>query len=127
MNEILNYPDQTIFVSVTSTAFGNTKVVESRGYVDVIFVQNTQYRRDPFQDALDSDAICYPDINNDFIQSNYNRLEGMYILMPLYGASDEVAWFKVVNCTVNRDHLIDNSIDNIELRLKKTEAIAGVS
>lgn len=127
MNMMLHYPDTATFVKVTSTGFGNTKVVESMDYVNVIFVQNTQYRRDPFQDGLDSDALCFPDPCNSFVVDNYNRLEGMYVLMPLYGAPDDIAWFKIINVTVNRDHLIDNSIDNIELRLKKTQPIPGVS
>jgi hypothetical protein len=50
----------------------------------------------------------------------------MYILAPLFGVDDPNGWFKIVDVTINRDHLLNNVIDNVELKLKKTRPIPGV-
>ena len=123
----LNYQDTATFVRTESSGYGNNQEVVESSDVPVIFVQNTQFRRNNYQDGLDSDAVCWPDPTNTFIVNMANRLEGLYVLMPLYGAADDIAWFRVIDVTINRDHLISNQIDNIELRLKKTKPIPGVS
>lgn len=123
----LCYQDTATFVKTASNEYGNDKVVLSQDEVGVIFLQNTQFSRSNYQEAVDADAICYPDPNSDFIVDNFNRLEGMYILAPLFGAADTTSWYKVTDVTINRDHILDNEIDNIELRLKKTRPIPGVS
>lgn len=127
MNEPLCYQDLATFALVESTGYSASKSAVSQAEVAVIFVQNTGFDHQNFQDAVDADAICWPDPENYFVVANHNRLEGMYILAPLYGAADEQAWYKVIDVTVNRDHLLENQIDNIELRLKKTRPIEGVS
>lgn len=123
----LTYPDTATFVKVAPAGYSNNKVVVSQDCVPVVFIQNTGYVRANNQDAVDSDAICFPDHRDPFITDNHNRLEGMYILAPLFDASEDEGWFKVVRVNVNRDHLIGNQIDNIELILKKSTAIPGVS
>jgi hypothetical protein len=123
----LCYQDTATFVKVTTSGYGNDKEVQSRASVPVIFIQNTQFSRSNFQDSVESDAICFPDPENDFVVANYHRLEGMYVLAPLFGSGDEQSWYKVVDVTTNRDHLLENETDNIELRLKKTRPIPGVS
>jgi len=127
MNEPLDYQDSATFALVESTGYSASKEAVSQAEVAVIFVQNTGFDHQNFQDAVDSDAVCWPDISNYFVVANFNRLEGMYVLAPLYGSADEQSWYKVVDVTVNRDHLLGNTIDNIELRLKKTRPVPGVS
>lgn len=123
----LNYPDTVTFVKVEAGQYSKNKVMVEQVEVPVIFIQNTAYTRSSFRDNTDSDAICFPDPVSDFVTENHNRLEGMYILAPLFGVDDEDAWYKVENVTVNRDHLLNNVIDNVELQLKKSSAPAGVS
>lgn len=123
----LYYPDTATFVKVSSGGYSNSKTMESQDDVPVIFIQNTIFERANYQDATDSDATCFPDPTNDFVVNNHNRLEGMYILAPLFDASDDEGWYKIERVTVNRDHLLENEIDNIELSLRKARPIAGVS
>lgn len=123
----LIYQDTLTFVSVESGGYSNKKTSTQQVDVPAMFIQNTGFSRSQAQDAVDADAICYPDPESAFIQEKFNRLEGLYVLAPLFGAGDEQSWYKVVESVVNRDHLLTNKIDNIELRLKKTKAIAGVS
>jgi hypothetical protein len=123
----LNYPNVATFVLVESTGYGATKQVVDQADVNVIFEQDTNFQHSGNQDAITADAICWPDINNSFVQEYSNRLEGAYILMELYGSDASESWYKVESCVIRRDHLLTNSIDNIELFLKKTSPIPGVS
>lgn len=125
----INYQDTITIVTVEadSDGYANDKDVTQQVDIPVIFIQSTEFVRNGFQENIDADAICYPDPNTPFVAENADRLEGMYIIAPLYGADAVDSWYKVETCTVNRDHLLTNSVDNIELLLKKTEAIPGVS
>jgi len=124
---IFDYQDTATFVIAKSSGYDGSKTMVEQIDVNVVFVQNTGFDRVNFQDGINADAICWVDPDNSFVKDNYNRLEGMYVLEPLYGAGDSASWYKVTDVTVNRDHLLTNRIDNIELRLKKTTAIPGVS
>ncbi len=123
----LNYNETVTFYSTKSDVYANNKRIDEKADVDCIFTQATNFSHNAFRDTIDADAICYPDFENDFIISHHNRLEGMYILAPIFGDPDERALYKVINCTINRDHLLSNKIDNIELILKKSEKILFVS
>lgn len=123
----LYYPDTATFVKVSSGGYSNNKVVVSQDCVPVIFLQNTGYTRSNNQDGVDSDAVCFPDPFDPFVTDNHYRLEGMYILAPFFDASDEEGWYKVTRVTVNRDHLLNNQVRNVEILLKKTSRIPGVS
>lgn len=122
----LKYPDIATFVKVAPNGYANNKEAIEQIDVPVIFIQNTGFERSSSQDSVVSDAICYPDFTNQFISDYANRLEGMYILAPLFGVDDPNGWFKITDVTINRDHLLNNIIDNIELKLKKTRPIPGV-
>lgn len=127
MTLLLNYQDTATFVTVSADSYGNTKVIEEQYDVPVIILQNTGFVHSTNQDALTADAVLYPDPLNSFISDNHNRLEGMYVVMPLYGDSADDGWYKITHVSVNRDHLLTNSIDNIECSLKRTTPIQGVS
>lgn len=124
---LLTYKDTATFIRVTSTGYRGSKLAVEQAQVPVIFLQNTGFINSNYQENYDADAICYPDPLDIFIDANHNRLEGLYILAPLFGINDDDAWYKVTEVRVNRDHLLGNQIDNIELLLKKTAKIAGVS
>ena len=123
----LNYNEILTFYSVKSGEYANNKVLDQKADIPCIFVQATSFSHNAFRDNIDADAVCYPDFNQDFIRAYSNRLEGMYVLAPLFDIREERGWYKVIQCTINRDHLLGNEIDNIELLLKKTEKILVVS
>ena len=95
--------------------------------VKATFLQNTGFLHTNNQDVIDSDAIVYPDELNAVVKSLANRLEGMYVIAALYGADEDESWYKITKVSVNRDHLLTNTIDNIQCLLKKSEALPGVS
>lgn len=127
MNLQLIYPDTATFVLVQSGGYKGTKMPVDQEDVSVIFVQNTGFQNANNQEGVTSDAILYPDFTNSFIIANAHRLEGMYVLINEYSGDEDESWFKIESVTVNRDHLLNNQIDNIECQLKKTSPIAGVS
>lgn len=128
MNLILDYPDTATFIEATSSAgYANKKTVANQFDCSVIFIQSIDFIHNNFQDNLDADAVCFPDPTNTDILATFNRLEGVYVLMALFGADAARSWFKITKVTVNRDHLLNNEIDNIHLLLKKTEPIPGIS
>lgn len=123
----LNHKDTIIFVEVNATGYGNKKLVIGQHDVKGTFLQNTGFLHTTNQDLLDADAILYPNERDEFIKNNHNRLEGMYIIAPLFGSSNDESWYKIETVTVNRDHLLSNKIDNILCTLKRAESLPGVS
>lgn len=127
VEKLLDYKDTVTFVRVQSNGYGNTKVVLQQVDVPCIFLQDTNFNESNMQEGITSDAICFPDPENSFVVENENRLEGMFVVAPLFGQTDAQAWYQISSVTVNRDHLLTNTIDNIELALTKASAIPGVS
>lgn len=123
----LHHKDNITFVVVTSTGYGNKKVVVEQHDIKGTFLQNTGFTHTNNQDILNSDAVVYPNERDSFIMANHNRIEGMYVIAPLFGADADRSWYKVTSVSVNRDHLLRNKIDNILVTLKRTEALPGVS
>lgn len=123
----LIHKDQSTIIDVQSTEYGNKKVVIGQHAVKGTFLQNTGFLHSNNQDAIEADAVFYPNHKDAFVIASYNRLEGMYIIVSPYGAPDADSWYKITSVRVNRDHLLSNKIDNIQLLLKKTDALEGVS
>lgn len=123
----ISYYDTVTFYKVTSGGYGANKLIESSDDVSCLFLQNTGFGHSNNQDFIDADAICYPDPESLFITVNYFRLEGMYVLAPMFDAGDDNGWYKVTAVTVNKDILLENQVGNIELALKKTARLRLVS
>lgn len=123
----LCYKDLITIVKVTANEYGNKKTTQEQHDVKGTFLQNTGFLHSANQDVIDSDAILYVDPANSFVKTNANRLEGMYVVVPLFGGDPDQSWYKITKVAVNRDHLLGNKIDNIQCLLKKSEALPGVS
>lgn len=123
----LNHKDSVTFVIASTGGYGNKKAVVEQHAVKGTFLQNTGFLHTNNQDLLDADAIIYPNERDPFILANHNRLEGMFVIAPLYGAAADDSWFKIETVAVNRDHLLGNKIDNILCTLKRTDKLPGVS
>jgi hypothetical protein len=123
MNDTLNYPDLVTFYKATTTGYRGSKVVTAEENVDCFFLQNTGFTEGGFQEQTNSDAVCYPNPKNSFIKNNKNRLEGMYIVTSITEEDKSQNWYKIISVTVNKDHLLENEIDNIECNLKKVSEL----
>ena len=124
MTLAMKYNDVATFVEVTSGVYGSSKIIVDQEDVNCIFLQDTNMVHANHQDGRSADSICYPDPTNQFIIDNFNLLEGMYIMIEMFG---KTSWYKIESVTVNRNHLLGTEIDNIECLLKATTSIPGVS
>lgn len=120
---MIKYRDEAIFYEIVSTGYANSKRTTDSGVVESVFLQNTGFLHGANQDAVNSDAVLYPKPENEFVAGNANRLEGMMVKVKMYGSSSDESWYKVISVAVNRDHLLDNKIDNIECLLKKSRPV----
>lgn len=127
MSVDLSYNETATIVKVQADGYGNKKVPVQQIAVPAIFLQGTGFDRSSFQENVTADAILYVDPTNAFVVANHMRLEGMYVVMQLFGSDADQSWYKIVTVTVNRDHLLENQINNVECVLKKTRPIEGVS
>lgn len=123
----LNYNELATFVIAESDGYRGSRAMAEQHSVDCIFIQSISFSNSSQQETRDADAIIFPNPDDAFISENFYRLEGMYVMVSPFGASGAISWYRIESVTINRDHLLTNSIDNIECLLKKTEAVSGVS
>lgn len=126
MSICLNYNDTVRLVKTTVDEYG-TQVISDQEEVPAIFGQTTGFGHGSNQDAILSDAVAYLDPTNEFVIENFYRLEGMLLVAQLFGVSLEDAWYRITDISVARTSLTCNDIDNIQVGLKKTTGILGVS
>ena len=122
----VEYQDTVRLLDTAVNAYG-TETVVNDVTVPAVVELNTGYNRANNQEAILSDAIVRPLPTNQFIVNNFNRLEGMLLIIEVFGDPVSEAWYRIESVTVYRDTQLGNTIDNIELGLKKTGAITGVS
>lgn len=123
----INYQDSVTIVETSADGYANNRTVVGQYSVNCIFLQNTSILRVNSQKQIDADAVMYLDPFDPFVVEKKYRLENLYILAPLFEAADDIAWYKIIDVTINRDHLLNNNIDNLVLLLKKSIKIQGVS
>lgn len=108
--------------------YGDDLVSVASATLTGTFLQNTGITRQQYRTEITSDAVFYPnDVLDSFLVDNNYRLEGFYILAPLFDVTDDDAWYKVDAVAVNRHHLINTIIDNVEIGLSKCAKPYGVS
>jgi hypothetical protein len=122
----LEYQDTVTLLQTAVDGYGNESVVAEADVAATVDF-NTAWRHGASQDAINSNAVVFVDPDDDFVQVQLGRLEGMLVVVPLFGASDDQSWFRVISSIVSRDTQLDNEIDNIQLLLKKSSRLQSVS
>lgn len=126
MDRYLEYQDTIRIVKTRVNGYGD-ELLEDDAEVAVIFEQNTGWSHGGNQTAVTSTTRAFVDPDNEFVQENFQRLEGMLVIASPFGEAFGDAWYRITDVTPARDTQFDNVIDNIALTLKKTTAIPGVS
>lgn len=121
-----DYQDTITLIEASVDGYGVESVAEE-AKVSAAVEFNTAWRHGSNQDAINSNAVVFVDPEDEFVIEHCNRLEGMLVIIPLFGAGSAGAWYRVTSCAVSRDHQLANEIDNIQLNLKKSAGISGVS
>jgi hypothetical protein len=123
---MISYPD-TITLLTTDVNLYGSEIVDEESEVACAIELNTGYMHTANQDAVNSDAIVFIDPNDPFVVDNFYRLEEMLVVITKYGSKEEDAWYKVTKAIVSMDHQLTNQIDNVQLNLKKTTSIVGIT
>lgn len=123
---LFDYQDTATFVWTSSNEYGDRTVVDT-AEVNCSFFQDTSFTRSQFADSTDTDAVMFVDPDSQALLDKHYRLEGVYVMIDLFGASEESSWFRVTKASISRDNLLSNQIDNVELALKKARPIPNVS
>lgn len=119
MNKLLNYKDDVLLVDTSPDDYGDmgiSHVEKLKG----LFVQGTSQSRTGYVDTIGTDAHIYLDINNDFIQRNAFRLEGMYLVANIFGGEENQQWFKIARVKVGQRKLLGNEVNNVHCFLDKS-------
>jgi hypothetical protein len=116
----LNYNETVTLYKTVSGNYANNKTVSVEAKIPCIWLQNTSYTHVGNQSIVESGTAFFPDPEDDFVINNHNRLEGMFVLAPIFGDDNDEAWYRIESVEVNRDHLLKNEINNIQCFLNKT-------
>ena len=119
----LTYQDTIRLVETTSDEYGK-EVYSDEATVAAIFEQATGWRHQSNADAMSGDATAFVDPTDEFVLSKFNQLEGMLLIADPFGLG---SWYRVVNVSVSRDTQFANEVNVIQLTLKKTVGITGIS
>lgn len=122
----INYPD-TITIAFTQVDGYGTESIAESAEVSAAIDLNAGYTHSGNQTAVTSDAIVFIDPKAPIISQNFYRLEECLISIPLFNIPSEDSWYKVIDMDIGRDTQLTNSIDNIQLFLKKTTEVGYVS
>lgn len=122
----INYNDTITLVTTTVDSYG-AEVVDQEYEVPATVEMATGYEHGNNQASITSDAIAFIDPTNSNVVANAYRLEEMLVIANLFGESEAQSWFKIENVTVARDTQLCNTIDNVQLNLKKVRPVGGIS
>lgn len=104
----LTYKDPAIIVRLEADEYGDLTIVKDQEEIKTLFFIGMTSNQNDYVNNLGTDAHTYLDIENDFIQRNLWRLEGMFIIFNRYG---EDQWYKIERTKIGRTALTDN-VDN---------------
>jgi hypothetical protein len=126
MSILLDYKDSVEIVKTKVDNYGGQRIDEIET-VSCLFISKNSSSHAQNQDSIDSDAELYIDPTSAFVIENFYRLEEMLVIAGRFNTSDSDSWYKITSVSVGEDKLLDNEINNILLRLKKTVGITYVS
>lgn len=117
-------PDTVRIINTAVDGYGDTVVLDE-AIVKGAFFQGTSQDRRNQTDMLETyDAHCYVDETDPWILEQAFRLEGMYLVLNLYGGTDRESWYQVADVQLGVTKLLDNVVNNVELMLRKVEPIS---
>jgi len=122
----MKYPDTVILVNpVIGDAYGSEKIGRQET-VKANVGQVTGYTQADNSASITSDSIAYLDPTNSYVLEMVERLEGM-LLITSFGETQADAWYRIETVNVGKRGLLNNQLDNVQVNLKKTTPIVGVS
>lgn len=128
MSGLINYQDQvTLVLTELGDAYGTRSIRETHTANAVVVMGGVGTRHNANQDNTTADVTVFVDPDDEWVQDENYRLEELLVIVDLFGTPQQDAWYLVTDVVINRDHLLGNTIDNVQLSLKKTTSIGNVS
>lgn len=122
MNLPLVYKDPILLIDVGANGYGDETVTHIE-HLNGLFHQGLSLRQQTFVAQLGCECHIYLDIENEFVKSNFIRLEGMYVVCNIFGDEDKYCWYKIEKCVTGQRKLLDNDVNNIHCYLSKATAL----
>lgn len=123
---MINYHDSALLLKIKSSGYKGKNEIVDQDDVPGIFVDSSGLSQANFQDGINADAVFYADPESEFmIKYNY-EVNGFSLMLPSYDGLGE-RWYMVTQVTVNKNHLLGDEIDNVELRLKKSSPVTNIA
>lgn len=122
MNLPLVYKDAVTLLETGANGWGDETIIHVEHLMG-LFHEGTSQSHSGYVDNIASQAHCYLDINNQFVQENAFRLEGMYLIANLYGGREKESWYKIDRVVVGQRKLLENDINCCHVFLQKVEAL----
>lgn len=102
----------------TSDGYGDKTVVILTD-IEACFLQGSGNTHSNNTDIANSDAHAYLDIYNEVLVERGFKIEGLYIIANPLGSETSESWYRIERVKVGQRKLIDNSVDNVHVWLKK--------
>ena len=115
--------DTVRIINTAVNGYGDAVILDS-GDVRGAFFEGTATSFDNNTDLLETyDAHCYVDETDPFVLENGYRLEGMYLVVSLYGYPIEESWYKIRDVKLGVTKIRDNVVNNCHCFLQKCEPL----
>lgn len=116
-------PDTVRIINTAVDGYGDAVVLDE-AIVKGAFFQGTSQSHRNQTDMLETyDAHCYVDETDPWILEQAFRLEGMYLVLNLYGGSARESWYQIKDVQLGVTKLLDNVVNCVECFLSKCEPI----
>lgn len=118
----IKYSDDLVLISTKQDGYGDN-TIDHIEHLKGLFNSGMSQSEVSYVEALSTDANAYLDINNEFVQKNCYRLEGMFIVANTFGFKESEQWFKISRVQIGQDKLLSNQVDNVHCYLTKCDAL----
>lgn len=115
MTPLLDYPDSAQIYTTTADEYG-VKTASLLTDIQVNFTTSVSNNQQQNVEMITADALAYLDVDNAAILAEGYKLEGFYFAITRFGLTQ---WYTISRVDVNQRKLLDNAIDNIQVRLLK--------
>lgn len=117
----INLPDTVKIVNAGVDGYGDVTILEEAVVKGAFFQGMSQNYTNNTDMLEDYDAHCYVDETDSFVIENGYRLEGMYLVVSLYGFPEAESWYKIRDVKLGVTKLLDNVVNNCHCFLQKCE------
>lgn len=116
MTPLIEYPDPAVLYKAPADGYG-VKTAVYLADIDTNFTTSINNQRGANTEDITADALAYLDTENAAIADEGYELEGCFFAITRFGRT---IWYTIDTVDVNERKLLDNAIDNIQVRLVKT-------